>query len=163
MASGLITLTQGTTSLILSLTGSFCHPQLFCFWVTLSTSHHKVFLPQHHHFCWEWWDVLGSEGQISKCFNKETIVEVFHDFLLSTCLNLSSLISLFHLEGELSGVVWGKRKRKPWEKRIVERTKSSVNSKAVRLETGQNHCPTGSRLQIPVSSLLKRTVQNFSR
>lgn len=110
MASAFITLTQGTTSLILSLTGCFCHPQLFCcFWITLSTSHRKVFLPQHHCFCREWWDVLGRERQISECFNKETTVEVFHDFLLSPCLNLSSLISFFPFRGR---IVWGSVRRK---------------------------------------------------
>lgn len=84
-----------------------------------------------------------------------------------SCIYLSELVFfnfLFHLEGELFGVVWGKRKNKRWEnKKIVERTKSSVNSKAPRLETEQNHCPTGSQLQIPMPSLLKRTVQNFFR
>lgn len=39
----------------------------------------------------------------------ETIVEVFHDFLLSTCLNLSSLISLFLFRGR---IVWGSVRQK---------------------------------------------------
>lgn len=45
--------------------------------------------------------------------------------------------------------MWQKQKQS--EKRKEKTTKSPVNSKAASLETGQNHCPTGSWLQIPMA------------